>query len=95
MKDSFLAISPDETLKFYIYREPDDRKNLTIRGWCFIVERVLAGGTIEPVWDTWERTFTEIARYPRSYERADMAWRGEDDGSIYSLPDLGRRYRFA
>ena len=82
-------------ITMYITRDPpfDARaSNAEVRGWEFVVEEVVDDGRIRPLYDSWERTFLEISRYPGEYVKEDLKWIESDTGKYFSLDELRRRY---
>lgn len=72
----------NERRRAFIYRDPEGGAEGTVRGWCFVVEKLDADGTPTPIWDTWEETFEEILRYPPGWLSGEMIWRDEKDDFV-------------
>lgn len=79
--DSFKATSNDGRLIAYLYRDPPAEDNISVRGWCFVVEERSSIGEYEPVFDTWEETAEEILRYLPVYIPAGSRWVAIDTGA--------------
>lgn len=78
--------------RMYLYRDPLVTVSGQTQGWCFVVEDVLDGGSVTPIWDTWEQLFTEIAQYPSEYATGAYVWLRESNGEQVTLDDLSRRF---
>ena len=87
--DSFVAdVEGPPRRRMYIYRDPPITSDGQTRGWSFVIEDQMADGDANPVWDTWEETFAEIARYPEVYSTENPVWRREADNEAMQLEQL-------
>jgi hypothetical protein len=78
--------------RFWIVRDPENRRNDTVRGWAFTDDEVSSDGSWKVGWDTWEEWFFEILRYPPAHSSRPMVWRRESDGETVDLAALQVRY---
>ena len=74
--------------RFWIYRDPCDGRNDTVRGWNFVFAEVGPDGAWQVGWDTWEQWFFEILRYPTEYASKHTVWRRESSGEVVNLQDF-------
>ena len=86
MEHDFVADSPGPPKRrLYIYQQPEEGPPNSIRGWGFVVEDIDENGQQHPLYDSWERTFEEILRYPPDYAPCDIQWRWAADGEPIDL----------
>jgi hypothetical protein len=88
-EDMFVAddIGPT-TRRLWIARDPPPTDNVSVRGWAFACEELDESGTWQPVYDSWERWFFEILRYPPEYSSQILNWRRRSDNQSVELTQL-------
>jgi len=93
MMDSFFAdVSVPARRRLYIYRDPPATDNVSVRGWCFVVDEMNANLEWIPLRDAWEETFSEIMLYPDLYSNEPIIWRESETGQLVSMADISLRY---
>ncbi len=73
--------------RLYLARDEEGGPPGSVRGWAFIYDE-WREGEWRPGWDTWERWFFEILRYPELYASGPLVWRLEEDGREVDLAFL-------
>lgn len=66
--------------RFWIYGKPSP----STEGWTFVVDNE-ADGEWCPGFDSWERWFFEVLRYPPAHALADLVWHSESTGEAVDL----------
>jgi hypothetical protein len=77
--------------RFWIPRDAEAGPKGSIRGWVFNFDE-WRDGDWQMGWDTWERWFCEIIRYPSDYASRDLEWRRFADGTVVNLDALQQDY---
>jgi len=78
--------------KLYVWQDGPEQTRIAnlVSGWGFSVSSFDENGTEQPLWDTWERTFEEILRYPPEYAPRDIVWTRIDTGEVVNLYEMAR-----
>ncbi|MGE0742451.1 MAG: hypothetical protein AB7O98_14010 [Hyphomonadaceae bacterium] len=77
--------------KLYIWQDepvPANAAPNVVSGWGFSVSEFDEVGDPQPFWDTWERTFEEILRYPPEYAPRDIVWTRIETGEVVNLYEM-------